>query len=431
MDGFGMSAVPRADGLYDIKAFVYRDPAAASLPLWQGVVGGAPKRLAMLDYLPADTALARAGTGDPRQLWKLVRDAVTQVGGPEATREFEKFVAEAGKGIGTNLNDLIAMLGTEQFITVQLSGSQKTPLPGGRIGGEPLSIPEPSALVGCAVLNEAIAGVLEQVLTREEVPVKRSVTGNTTLYTINQAMPLPFPVAFTFAVHRGMFLFGSNVEIVKKAIANAETPLAARPPSVLDKPFAGLPLQANNGVAFVNRRFSETLVKIQDFYLRQAGGVEGGAFARWMKQQTPLQMALVFVNEKDGVAVRGLSTQSGRQVLLAAMMAPVGILAGVAIPSFMQARMAAQASAQMAVQANKHADPNSTRCTNNLRLIDHAKQQWSVAENKADSDIPTAADIVKYLQGGKMPVCPQGGTYQIRAVGQNPTCTVPGHALAE
>ena len=68
VDGLGLSIVPRADGLNTMKAFVYRDPAAAQLPFWQGLIGGAPKRMTTLEYLPADTVLVRAGTADPRQL---------------------------------------------------------------------------------------------------------------------------------------------------------------------------------------------------------------------------------------------------------------------------------------------------------------------------------------------------------------------------
>ena len=52
-------------------------------------------------------------------------------------------------------------------------------------------------------------------------------------------------------------------------------------------------------------------------------------------------------------------------------------------------------------------------------------------KNKADTDVPKAADLVKYLKGGHMPTCPQGGTYSINAVGESPTCTYPGHELAE
>lgn len=86
IDGFGMSVVPRADGLNDLKLFLARDPAAAQTPFWLGTIGGAPHRLATLAYLPADTALARIGTADPAQLWEFVNEAIRDVGGASATQ---------------------------------------------------------------------------------------------------------------------------------------------------------------------------------------------------------------------------------------------------------------------------------------------------------------------------------------------------------
>jgi len=70
-------------------------------------------------------------------------------------------------------------------------------------------------------------------------------------------------------------------------------------------------------------------------------------------------------------------------------------------------------------------------CINNLRLIDDAKQQWSVDFDQPDSAVPSEKDLLPYLQGGVFPVCPAGGIYFINAVGELPTCSVPGHVLAE
>ena len=70
-------------------------------------------------------------------------------------------------------------------------------------------------------------------------------------------------------------------------------------------------------------------------------------------------------------------------------------------------------------------------CINNLRLIDDAKQEWSV-ETGADNDaVPTVKDLLPYLKNGVFPVCPSGGTYSINAVNEVPTCSYPGHAMPE
>jgi len=68
-------------------------------------------------------------------------------------------------------------------------------------------------------------------------------------------------------------------------------------------------------------------------------------------------------------------------------------------------------------------------CINNLRQIDAAKQQWALENEKSAAAVPTAQDLLPYLQDNLFPVCPAGGVYSINAVGVPPACSVPGHVL--
>lgn len=68
-------------------------------------------------------------------------------------------------------------------------------------------------------------------------------------------------------------------------------------------------------------------------------------------------------------------------------------------------------------------------CINNLRQIDAAKNQWALEKGKKSGDAVTEADIKPYLRGGVLPRCPAGGTYTIGKVGENPACSIAGHAL--
>jgi len=68
-------------------------------------------------------------------------------------------------------------------------------------------------------------------------------------------------------------------------------------------------------------------------------------------------------------------------------------------------------------------------CINNLRQIDGAKQQWALENQRSTNDIPTEADVAKYLMHGEFPKCPSGGKYTINAVSTDPTCSVAGHVL--
>jgi len=100
------------------------------------------------------------------------------------------------------------------------------------------------------------------------------------------------------------------------------------------------------------------------------------------------------------------------------VVAIIGILIAIAVPSFVRARTQSRMRA----------------CQENLTKIDGAKEQWALENNKTTTDTPVWTDLINtsnaeksYLK--KSPVCPSNGTYAIGAVSNDPTCTVSGHAI--
>jgi hypothetical protein len=77
------------------------------------------------------------------------------------------------------------------------------------------------------------------------------------------------------------------------------------------------------------------------------------------------------------------------------------------------------------------AEAGRDACIANLHALQVAKAQWALENTKTATDVPTEQDLVIYLQGGAMPICPAGGTYSINAVGVAPSCSIPGHALPQ
>jgi len=91
---------------------------------------------------------------------------------------------------------------------------------------------------------------------------------------------------------------------------------------------------------------------------------------------------------------------------------------------------AVRSAAAGETEARKIAAMNA--CISNLRMIDGAKAQWALENHKQNTDAPTMDDIRPYIGRGpnaELPVCPDGGVYILGAVGQKPTCSIPGHAL--
>jgi len=112
----------------------------------------------------------------------------------------------------------------------------------------------------------------------------------------------------------------------------------------------------------------------------------------------------------QGLAIAGLVT-GYLGILWAVIFIPM--MMAIAIPNFVKARDTAMMNA----------------CINNLRMIDAAKNEWALENNKQASDTPTRADVAHYLKNGQFPVCPAGGIYTIGAVSNAPTCSIPGHTL--
>lgn len=73
-------------------------------------------------------------------------------------------------------------------------------------------------------------------------------------------------------------------------------------------------------------------------------------------------------------------------------------------------------------------------CIGSLRSIYVAKEQWALKNHAGSNDVPRVEDIIPYLSlpagnEGKFPKCEAGGTYTLGRVGEDPTCSIPGHVL--
>ena len=99
------------------------------------------------------------------------------------------------------------------------------------------------------------------------------------------------------------------------------------------------------------------------------------------------------------------------------VVAIIGLLAAIGIPSFQKARQSSREKA----------------CINNLRQIESAKEQWAMEMNKVDGDILVAAEVGAYIKGGLVActTCPSSGAVVPGAVGEatKASCTIAGHTL--
>src|ERR1043166_3199282 len=80
------------------------------------------------------------------------------------------------------------------------------------------------------------------------------------------------------------------------------------------------------------------------------------------------------------------------------VVALIGMLAAIAIPSYVKARDNSQLQA----------------CVNNLRQLDGAAQTWALENKKSSTSSYTMSSLKPYIKltsAGNIPDCPAGGTY--------------------
>jgi general secretion pathway protein G len=111
--------------------------------------------------------------------------------------------------------------------------------------------------------------------------------------------------------------------------------------------------------------------------------------------------------------IRTVSNAGFTLVEIMIVIAIIGMLATVAVPSIMRSQK----------KAKEHV------CFMNRESMDNAKMLWSVENKKGDNDSPSEEDIKVFLKDNKFPTCPAGGTYSMGTVSTKTTCSV--HAATE
>ncbi len=406
--GLGMSSIEIEPGMFRNKALLHHYPGKGTGFIWQ-LGGKEPHPLTGLDFLPATTALAVFSDLDLPVLWSVIQKEAGQANLPQAQQWLQQLPAQFEKNTNVKWDTFINSLGGEfgLVITLDASNNMAVPLPTGAI-----QVPSPGLLLAVKVNDDTIFNRIDTQLKANPQIISVDKPG-----LKMRTMPIPIPIIgqlrASVASSGGYLLIATSDGLINEALAvkSGQTP-GLKASDEFKHLAKGLPDQGNQ-FAFMSQRFAQLLTQVQQQVIN-ANAQAQPQMAQWMQSLSRNQAAFnysVGVNTPDGCLTVGNGSQSYANAVLLPAVAVPAMMAAIAIPNFVKARATAQENA----------------CINNLRQLDGAKNQWALEKGKTTGAVPTKEDLLPYLR--IWPVCPQGGTYTIGPVGENPQCSIPGHAL--
>jgi hypothetical protein len=408
VSGVGMSSVEIEKGVYRNKALLHHYPGKGDGFLWQ-LAGKEPHPLTGLDFLPADTALAVFSDADLPLLWTVAQKEIGQSDLPQAQAWLKKFPVQFEQKTQVKWDAFLNSLGGEFGLVITLDPSNNIPVP---LPGGALVVPTPGLLIAVKVNDDTIFNRIDKQLKANRQVISVDKPG---LKMRTMPVPIPFigELRPSTASSGGYLFIATSDELIDDALAVKSGQQPGLKATGEFKHIAqGLPDHGNQ-FCYVSPRFAETLMKVQQQAMASSAKTQP-QMAQWMQSVFRSQPAFAYsvgINTPEGCLTVGNGSQSYANMALLPAVAVPAMLAAIAIPNFVKARTVSQQNA----------------CINNLRQIDGAKNEWALEKGKKNGDVPTKEDLLPYLS--KWPACPQGGTYIINAVGEKPTCSIPGHQL--
>lgn len=413
ISGIGMSSIAREPGFYHNKLIVHHYSGQGNGFIWN-IFGKEPHELTGLDLLPTNTAMAMFYDLDAAQVWSVIEKECEQSGFPQAKDALDRFRREFAQNAHMKWEDIVNSFDGEFGLVVTLDPSHMItiPLP----TQEPLDIPEPGFMLVAKVKNDAIFNHIDEQLAKiSQVQVIHDDKDGVKMRTV--AVPIPIvTLRPSVASSGGYLLIATTDGLIREALAVKGGKPGLKSTDEFKRLANGLP-QKGNQFYFVSARFGQTVAKIQKQALAMHKDSSPQVQQLMQSLIGPENATFAFAvgaNTDEGwMTIANGNQGSGKIVAVSAAVVP-GMLAAIAIPNFVKARETAQ----------------KNQCINNLRLIDGAKQQWALENNKKQSDTPTWEDLQQFFGKSKGPLhCPKGGEYTIGSMDQQPTCSISGHEL--
>ncbi len=406
LEGMGASVKPAEDGLSSSRMFWMVGEDGRKKSVWKGLFGEASDAGDMLRYLPKKTELCWMLNADSTAIWSFTQEAMLQFAADGDRDQLASIIEQlAERDMSPAM--LADSLTGRAVLSVQLDSDTKMPLP---LGREMAQIPMPSFLAVFEVRNDRFQIELVRMLTTKWgfTETKQELDGETVV-SYQPTRPMPVPLIISFRRVDNRLILGSNLGVVERALAAAEAGdgLAARGPF---QSVVGDKVQHTHGLFYVGKGMANLLNETRSQVMDQQQGMSNSPAAMLALLEAFPEQPTGWIATSDDAGYMLDGRGNGMMPMLMTSRSSYLLMPMIGLVSRQASRTA----------RNLRKQP----CLNNLRMINNAKHQWALENNRPQGDTPEWEDIMPYLK--TKPECPQGGKYTIHSIEQPPTCSHDG-----
>jgi len=332
--GIGASSFALEPGLHRNKFFVHHYKDKGTGFLWSAF-GKAPHRLTALDLLPADTALAAFADVDLAQLVGVVRQEIEQSGLAEVKQGLDQALLHFSAAAGISLDEVLQSLGGSMGIILTLDASRNITVP---VGGEGQTIPAPRIALVWQVKDDRIFKQVEKAIA----PLPGLVQVNEPDLRM-RTMPLPLPIMEvrpTAAQWGNYLIVASDDKLIRDIIAAQKDGKGLKATPEFARLSASMPGEGN-AFQIVTQLFADTWTRFQSGMMKNQSGMtqeQRSMMQKLLSFQNPSATYSVSSHIENGWLMVSKSKQGAGRIIAAAVVAPVAIVAAVALPAFLRAR---------------------------------------------------------------------------------------------
>jgi len=283
------------------RTFVLRDPNAGRSPFWRVLLGGEPRHLETLPYIPEDTVFFNIGLMDATAVWELVRRVMDTYAEPFQRVVFESAVAGVGEAWGMSLPELIGSVGPESMISLSLDRSERITMEPG-MGLPPMRssarIPKPSAIVALTTRGPQVEALINGLVEMARLQVESQTLPTGTRISVVRLPDAPdwFEPCYTFvpgtSPDTGILLMATSRQGLMRALEAGRARNGVLTTAGFRHAFSGMPPE-NNGMLYISPRLFRVVKEVME----QAGHADDAALVN------PLALAAVRRHEPSGMLV--------------------------------------------------------------------------------------------------------------------------------